>query len=386
MTGFPRLAGSYALNELGDNLGVIALAVLVLDETGSALATAALFLAAKFAPALVAPVLTARLDRSPPGRVLALLYAAEALAFVALALVASGAFSLPVVLALAALDGALALTARAVSRATVAALLRPAGLLREGNATINVAFAVTGVLGPIFGGVLVAASSPATALWLDAASFAAVGLLIGTARQLPTPEHDGQLSIRARLTAGLAFVASRPDLRTLIVTESVAFVFLFLIVPIEVVYAKRTLGAGDAGYGALLAAWGVGLLLGSALFARLRGRRVGPVVVAATSVIGVAYLAMAAAPGIVLACGAAVVGGVGNGVQWVSVLTAVQERVEDAFQARVVGLLESVGAAAPGIGFVLGGVLAALWSPRTAFAVAGAGVLMVAFAMARRLD
>ena len=95
---------------------------------------------------------------------------------------------------------------------------------------------------------------------------------------------------------------------------------------------------------------------------------------------------MAAAPGIVFACAVAVVGGLGNGMQWVSVLTAVQERVEERFQARVVGLLESVGAAAPGLGFVAGGVLVALWSPRTAFVVAGVGVLGATLVMARRLD
>jgi MFS family permease len=72
-------------------------------------------------------------------------------------------------------------------------------------------------------------------------------------------------------------------------------------------------------------------------------------------------------------------------VQWVAVLTAVQEAVSDEFQARIVGLLESVGAAAPGIGFLLGGVLTHVWSPRVAFLVAGCGVLAVAVVMTRRL-
>ena len=37
------------------------------------------------------------------------------------------------------------------------------------------------------------------------------------------------------------------------------------------------------------------------------------------------------------------------------------------------GLLESLGAAMPGVGFLLGGLIVTLGSPRTAFAVAGAG-------------
>jgi MFS family permease len=94
---------------------------------------------------------------------------------------------------------------------------------------------------------------------------------------------------------------------------------------------------------------------------------------------------MAVAPTIAVACVAAAIGGIGNGVQWIAVVTGVQEEVLDDFQARIVGLLESIGAAAPGVGFVLGGVLASIWSPRVAFVVAGAGVIAVAIAMTRRL-
>ena len=64
-------------------------------------------------------------------------------------------------------------------------------------------------------------------------------------------------------------------------------------------------------------------------------------------------------------------------VQWVAVMTALQEATPPEFQARMSGLLESLGAAMPGVGFLLGGVIVALGSPRTAFAVAGAGILVL---------
>ena len=78
-----------------------------------------------------------------------------------------------------------------------------------------------------------------------------------------------------------------------------------------------------------------------------------------------------------VACLISVAGGVGNGIQWVAVMTVVQEVTEQDYQARVIGLLESAGAAMPGIGFVLGGVVTAALGPRQAYAVAGAGVLVV---------
>jgi hypothetical protein len=81
-----------------------------------------------------------------------------------------------------------------------------------------------------------------------------------------------------------------------------------------------------------------------------------------------------------VACLISVVGGAGNGVQWISVVTTLQEMTPGDYQARVVGLLESLGAAMPGVGYLMGGALVAIGSPRTAYAVAGAGVLALVVA------
>lgn len=382
--GFAPLAGSYALNELGDNLGLIALAILVLDETGSALGTAALFLVAKFLPAFVAPVWTAALDRRPAGSVLAVLYLLEAATFGALGFVAES-FLFPLVLVLAFVDGSLALTARGLSRGAVAAALRPAGLLREGNALLNVAFAVTSAAGPALAGLLVQVSGVRTVLWLDAASFLAVAVLLFVKRRrLPGVEVDSTEPWRTRLREGLEHVRTHPVAGRLVAGEAVALMFFTLIIPIEVVYAKETLGAGDLGFGVLLTAWGTGIVLGSWIFARVRGGRLTSLVLLSTAAIGLGYAGMAVAPGLALACAASVVGGAGNGVQWVVVMTALQESVDEAFQARAAGLLESVLAAVPGIGFIIGGVVTSLASPRLAYGLAALGIALVVVAWARR--
>jgi MFS family permease len=87
---------------------------------------------------------------------------------------------------------------------------------------------------------------------------------------------------------------------------------------------------------------------------------------------------MGIAPTLAVACAFSVLGGVGNGVEWVSAISAVQELTESGMQARIMAVLESVAAAMPGVGFALGGVLAAVASPRTTFAVSGFGVLAIA--------
>ncbi|MGN6254458.1 MAG: MFS transporter [Solirubrobacterales bacterium] len=377
---FRRLALSYALNELGDWMGIIALSLLVFDRTGSALATAALFLGSRFVPALFAPVLVAQAEKPPPRFALPVIYCGEAAAFGTLAVVA-GHFSLPAVMALAALDGALALAGRALTRAVVAAALEPSGELRAGNALLNVAFTGGVAIGPALAGPFVAGFGVQSALLLDAVSFYAVAWILFSAGAMPRAEPEpGRM--RDRVRAGLAYIREQTVLRRILTAQGLAFVFFAAVLPVEVVYVKETLGSTDTGYGVMLASWGVGMVAGSIIFAAVRQASLAYLLFFSTLAVGASYLGLAAAPSLALACAASVVGGAGNGIQWVAAISAVQELTAEAMQARVMSVLESIGAAMPGIGFALGGVIAAIASPRMTFLVAGGGVVGIVVVMA----
>ena len=380
---FPRLALANLVNELGNWLGEIALAILVFDQTGSPAATAALFVAIHFVPALIGPPLVARVEHLPARWALSGLYAAEALVFAALAALATD-FLLVAVLAFAAVDGTLASAARALTRAAAAGALKPAGMLREGNALLNIGFTAGAAAGPALAGLVVAGASVQAALVADAISFLAVAGLLATARGLPRAEPEAE-GVLARLRNGLRYVRESPLLSRLFVAQGLAFVFFALVIPIEVVFAKETLDAGDAGYGALLTAWGVGMVGGSLAFAALARVTLPLLLAVSTLAIGVAYLGIGAAPTLAAACVASALGGAGNGVQWVALITAVQAATAIPYQARVVAMLEAVASAMPGLGFVLGGAVAILLDPRAAFVVAGAGVIAVLLAGAASL-
>jgi predicted MFS family arabinose efflux permease len=372
---FRRLALSYAVNELGDWMGIVALSVLVFDRTGSALATTVLFLGKGFLPAILAPILVVRAEQPPPRFVLPVLYAGEAAAFAALALLAAH-FSLAAIFAIAAIDGALALTGRTLTRAVTAAMLGPADELRAGNALLNVAFTGGAAIGPALAGLAVAGIGVQAALLLDAASFYAIAWILLTAGPLARAAPDpGRM--RERLRAGVAYIRETARLRRLLIAEGVAFVFFAAVLPVEVVYAKETLGAGDVGYGMLLASWGVGMVLGSLVFAVSRRLPLPQLLFFSTLTVAAGYLAMAAAPSLAVACIGAAVGGTGNGVQWVSTISAVQELTVANMQARVMSVLESSGAAMPGVGFVIGGAIAAGVGTRATFLFAGVGILAI---------
>jgi MFS family permease len=372
---FGRLLFSYTTNSIGDYVGLVALAVLVYRETRDPLATTALFIAAQFLPAFIAPVLTARVDQLALRRALPSIYLGEALVFALLALLA-GEFVLLAVLALALVDGVLMLTARGLSRGAVNAILQPVGVLREGNGLLNIGFAIASVGGSALGGVLVASFSVAAALAVNAASFAVVAVLLATSRHLPAAETQRE-PIRERVREGLRHARTDRVARLLLGGEAIAIVFFTLIVPIEIVYAEETLDTDEAGYGILLSSWGAGIVLGSLLFLALRRRSTAVLILLSTLAIGAGYLGMAVSTELWTACAFSVVGGLGNGIQWVSVMTALQESTPKDLQARITGLLESIASAMTGVGFLIGGIVTAVFSPPTAFFVSGIGVVLL---------
>jgi Transmembrane secretion effector len=382
---FRALLLSYSLNRAGDVVGALALAVVVFATTGSAFATASLFLATQFLPGLVGPGTIAFIDRTAPGRILPGLYAIEGCLFGALALLVHHVGAGPLI-AIAFCDAVLAFAARTITRSATASTLVPHDLVPEGKAAFNVALAVAMISGPVVGGLAVSLLGASTALAVDGGSFLLAGVLIARTpglRARPAVDTDaaaaaaGELHARDRLREGLRYIARSPAIRTLILGEGLAFVFFYLVVPVTVVYASRSLHAGAGAYAAILASWGVGIAIGSAIQVRL-ARRVGStMILLSTTAVATGYLGTAVAPGIVVACIASVFGGVGNGTQWASVETALHQLVDEAFRTRTTAVLEALAAIAPGAGILLGGLLTAAFSPRAAYLIAGLGLLVL---------
>jgi len=371
---FRRLALTYTLNEIAEWWAVIALPILVYNETGSALATTALFLGTQFIPALFVPAFVVRAERTAPRMALAVIYLLEAACFAALALLVDN-FLLIAVVAIAAIDGTLSRGGRSITRAVVAELLKPSGELRSGNAILNMGFTGGAAGGPALAGLVVAGLGLDTALLIGAATFVGMAVLVSAGPLPHAKPEEGRWGDRLR--AGLAYVRARIPLRRLLMSLGATFIFFAAVLPIEVIYAKETLGTGDAGYGALLASWGIGMIFGSVVFAGLRRARLPLLLVYSTLAMGIAYIGMGGAPTLLVACGISAIGGLGNGVLWVCAVSAIQEMTRSSMQARVMSVFESIVAAGTGAGFIVGGLVASGHSPRATFYVAGAGVLVV---------
>lgn len=379
-----RMLLAYVVNELGTWFGYVALAVGVYDHTGSTVATAGLFVARGILPALLAPVLVVRVERSTRRGSLAVLYVAEGLLTLLLAALLWH-FWLPGVLVFVALDGIAAVAAAALVRAAAAHIAEHEEegevAQRRAYASLNVAFMVAFAAGPAIGGALVDAIGGPLALVADSVSFVLCGLILIDFRTNVTGEEHG--SITSRLLGAVRHVQGLRALRILLLTEAVALVFFSSVEPVEVVYAKTTLSAGDSGLGLLLGAWGVGAALGAILYARALKRSLGAMLTLGTLLVGIAYLGFAAAPTIAIACVSAAVGGVGNGIQWPALVSSVQRLTPSNLQGRLMGALGSMGTLCPSIGFALGGAIAALSTTRVAMLVAGAVASLATLAFVR---
>ena len=240
---------------------------------------------------------------------------------------------------------------------------------RRANAALNIGFSVSFVAGPAVGGAVVAAAGAPAALFIDVGSFLVCAALLIDLH--PHVEEAGANSARARLNAAWSHINEVAALRKLLLTEVAALIFISAAGPIEVTYAKATLHAGDRGYGLLVTSWGAGAVLASIFFARSVRRRLGLMLSAGIFMLGAAFVGFAVAPTLALACLAALVGGIGNGLEWPSLISLVQRLTPQRLHGRLMGAVESIAALCLAIGLPLGGALVAISSPRVAFLILG---------------
>jgi hypothetical protein len=376
---YRRLLTAYTVNAAGDWLGEIALSVMLFATTHSVLAVSALWILGRFVPALLAPLVVGAVEGTVLGTPAAL-YLAEAGVFAALAGGVAAGIPIAAILGLALLDGVLAVAARAFTKTAIVATTGPDGLLREANALLGLTFTVSGTAGPVVAGIMVATSGVPAALAVDAVSFAAAAACLRGIEVPPGAAQDGP-GLLGSLRAAARHVGGSPVLRRLFSAEAAGSVLLACVVPVELVYVTQTLGGTAKDFGTTLAAWGLGAVGGSAAMNVLL-RRAGSaaLLVSGVLVMIVGYLGMGAATHVPQVIAFSVVGGLGNGLEGLAFATLVQERTPLGLQTQINGLVESLHTAAPGAGYVLGGAIAALASPRATFWVAGIGALLVLLA------
>jgi MFS family permease len=357
---FRLLVLSNGLSSFGDELALVALTIKVADLTGSGLAIAGLLLVGILPMVLFAPVAGALVDRTETTGTLAI--ASLLQAAIALGLAFSQALWL--ILVLSFLLG----TVASVASPAVFALV-PKAVDEEDLTPANARMETARYVGMVAAPIAVAAlagqlgdASPVP-LVVDAVTFlviasAAASLSI---RRPPAAEEPGEGERRrGEFRRGFAFVRRDPVLLIAIVV--LAFTVLFAVMDnvAEIFFARNPdlLDAGNWGYGALAAAWLLGMVAGATLIAgRLPDARLAPSILVSSVVLGLAVAVAAASANIWIALPLFFVAGMGNGTGSVAIRSLIHHRAPDQVRGRVFAVYLGLATAGQLGATALGGVL-----------------------------
>jgi len=376
---FQRLWVARTVSYFGDSLGLVALMLHVAQTTGQALAVAALLLVGDFAPALLGPLTGTVGDRFGLRRVMVGCELAQA---ALVALTALWLPALPMLLLLVGLRAVVAQVFQPASRAAVPALVRGDDL-PGANAAVGFGTNIGEAVGPLAAAVVIPAWGITGALLADAASFLVSAALLVSVRLTQQRELTAPASFLRDARTGLSYIWRSPVVRAIILgyfgvvafngIDDVALVFL----------AADALQGGPPAVGLLLAAVGIGLLIGYALLSR-RSRAVSMMALLligfATSSAGNLLTGLAWAVLAAFAC--QVARGLGIAALDVAANTMLQQAVPAGLLARVFGTLYGAIGVAAGLSYLAGGVLLDVAGPRVTFVVAGTGGLLVTLATA----
>ena len=276
---YRRLWLGNTLAYVGTQLTLVAVSLEVFALTGSSFAVGLLGLAA-LVPLVVAGLYGGAIaDRHDRRRVALTSSAVMWLTTVGIAAQAwAGLESVPVLYALVALhSGASGInqpTRGAIIPALVGLPLVPAA-----NALNMMTFSVALMVGPVLGGVLVAAVGYAWTYSIDVVTFLAALYAVWRLPSLPpqraeTATASGTRWGLASVVEGLRFLGSRPNLRMTFLADIVAMTTAFPRALLPAIGAVA-LGGGEAAVGVLLAAMAAGAFLAglfSAPFTRLHAQ------------------------------------------------------------------------------------------------------------------
>jgi MFS family permease len=263
------LISSSFVSNTGNAFSNLAIPLYVLATTGSATRTGVVAFVNYTPPVIAAIFGGALVDRIGRRRTL---MTADALSGVSTALIPllhmMDALSFPILLVLVAFGSFLDSPGRAARSSMIPSLATRSGYTPERAQSLSMSgFMLSQVIGPAMAGVVVAASGPTAAIWVNAASFA-VSLLI-VKNIVREPEIAGpraESTYLEDLREGFHFVWRDRFMRAMIILASVfSMVFIPLYTVFYPVYFTRLIGSARA-LGLFFAAEALGNLLGAVLY------------------------------------------------------------------------------------------------------------------------
>jgi MFS family permease len=381
---FRALLGAEALNTAGDQVARIAVALLVLERSGSAFAASATYASSYLTWLVGGPFLSAFADHYPRRRVMVV---CDLLRMVLIGSLAVPAAPLWVVFPVLVLVGLLAPPSEAARSSLLADVLTGERYV-VGNALTNATTQGAQLVGFVGGGALVTVLEVEGALLADAATFvlsAALLVFRVVERSHERPPGVARTSRTAEAVAGFSLLRRTPRLRLLVGWALLIAAANIAPEGLAVAVAAEA-GRGPLTAGVLTAAVPVGFLVGSWLVLRRPPERREQLFPAMVAVSCLPLLLTAFVQDVVAIAALWVLAGVGSAMQLVANACFVQE-VPQNLRGRAFGVAVTLLMALQGAVLLVVGVLAEVAGPRVAVSVmAGLALLVIPLLVSATAD
>ena len=324
--------------------------------------------------AILAPLLSPIADRGRRERVLILVSIVRGVATAAAAVVVAVAGPPVVIYALAVLSTIAATLYRPAHSALLPSLCRTGFELASANMVRGLLDSAATLVGPLLAAVLLQFTGVDIVFAVAAAaSFWAAALLVRLRYDAPPrPSAPVRANLAREAVEGLRAVIRNRDLTLILGLAAAQALTRGALTVLSVVVAIELLGTGESGVGALMAAVGVGAVLGSLAASLLVGTgRLGAWYAVGVGLWGLPLTLVGLAPQQSTALGLLAFIGVGNALIDLAGFTLIGRMAPDEVLARVFGVLESLVAVFIGIGAILASSIVEWFGVQTALVVIG---------------
>lgn len=276
----------------------------------------------------------------------------------------------PAMLIMATAAVAIASTPIGAAIDAAVAYMSPPDELQRSIATMSIGRTVGCIVGPLSGGVIVAAMSLSTAFIVQGSVMFGTAAMVACVRN-STGGRSSETTCstdKQSCFTGLRLVFGDQSLRILVGSWSFIATGFALITIAELPLALAH-GAGTTGYGAIATVWSVGALIGCAIARRMRPRsRV--MLLAASGGICVSFGIAGVAPLFWMVLAAMFVGGFAVSFAEIADSTLIQARTHDAIRGQVLMAKESMQVSAFGVAVLVAPLLLTALGPHSTYLIA----------------
>jgi ENTS family enterobactin (siderophore) exporter len=381
---FKVLLASQGISSLGDGVSFAALPLLVLALTGSGFAMGVVGAIQTLPDLFFGMIAGAIADRSDRKRMMfvADLVRAGLTALIPLSVALDG----PTMAVIVVVTAPMAVCRSFFLAGYTASVPQLVGRSQIGraNSYFEVIFSTGFIIGPAIAGLLAASIGPGPTLAIDALSFALSSLAIALVRRdLRAPVQRAPAPLLADIREGVDYIVASPTLRSAIAFWALTAILLAPLVTALTVDITKDLGLEPSILGLVLAAYGVGTVVGSLISARWIGRsRVAQVLIGGNLAMGLALIVLALSVQVPVLLAVAFVAGVAQSLVLVMYLTLRTTYSPDALLGRIGSTARTFSLGLQPVGMLVGGALIDATSGATTIAIMGTAVVLVSLAFA----